>query len=129
VFASSAQRIGLAKEIVIRRRAASPMSLGRWVWVFRERHDAALARGRTSGYECRMRSKTDMIREAWGNGDRLGALRIAARFFDRSEATKVMQRGHQAAVHPEFFRQVGKSPEALTAEALRVLAAKFNLPI
>ena len=29
-------------------------------------------------------SKCSKIREAWNSGDRIGALRIAARFFDRS---------------------------------------------
>jgi hypothetical protein len=33
-------------------------------------------------------SKVDKIRAAWIAGDRIGALRIAARFFDRSSATK-----------------------------------------
>ena len=31
--------------------------------------------------------KTDKIRAAWAVGDRIGALRIAARFFDRSGDT------------------------------------------
>jgi len=75
-----------------------------------------------------MRSKTDMIREAWANDDRIGALRVAAKFFDRSEATKVMQRGYQAHLRPDFFRQLGRDPEALTAAALDALARKFNLP-
>jgi hypothetical protein len=29
-----------------------------------------------------MNRKTDQIRAAWAAGDRIGALRIAARFFD-----------------------------------------------
>ncbi len=33
-----------------------------------------------------MNCKTDQIRAAWHAGDRIGALRIAARFFDRSIA-------------------------------------------
>jgi hypothetical protein len=35
-----------------------------------------------------MNCKTDQIRAAWHAGDRIGALRIAARFFDRSIDTK-----------------------------------------
>jgi hypothetical protein len=36
-----------------------------------------------------MRSKSQQIREALVPGDQIGALRIAARFFDRSPTTKI----------------------------------------
>jgi hypothetical protein len=74
-----------------------------------------------------MQTKLDQVRAAWMRGDRIGALRIASRFHDRSDATKLFQRGMQAHLHPEFFRQIGRDPAALTAEALRVMAAKFRL--
>ncbi|WP_072375408.1 hypothetical protein [Hyphomicrobium sp. NDB2Meth4] len=74
-----------------------------------------------------MQSKTDQIRNAWAAGDKITALRIASRFFDRSDETKTFQRGYQAHVNPAFFAQIGKDPAALTDEALRVMAAKFNL--
>jgi hypothetical protein len=35
-----------------------------------------------------MNLKTDQIRAAWASGDQIRALRIAARFFDRSTDTK-----------------------------------------
>ena len=41
--------------------------------------------------------KTDKIRAAWAVGDRIGALRIAARFFDRSADTKTFKRGMDAS--------------------------------
>ena len=40
-----------------------------------------------------MSCKTDKIRSVWAAGDRIGALRIAAGFFDRSAATKTFKRG------------------------------------
>jgi hypothetical protein len=54
-------------------------------------------------------SKCDKIRAAWVTGDQVGALRIAARFFDRSDATKAFKRGMDAhtdavAVCDNFFR-------------------------
>jgi hypothetical protein len=73
-----------------------------------------------------MRCKTDQIRSAWDAGDRIGALRIAARFFDRSDATKTFQRGMDANNHPDFCRQLGKEPQELTA-ALALLQNRFNL--
>jgi hypothetical protein len=35
-------------------------------------------------------------------------LRIAAQFFDRSDATKAFQRGMNAHKHPQFYRQLGQ---------------------
>jgi hypothetical protein len=72
--------------------------------------------------------KTDQIRLAWSVGDRVGALRIAARFFDRSADTRTFKRGMDAYNNPGFYRQLGKDPEQLTAAALELLARKFALP-
>lgn len=71
--------------------------------------------------------KVDQIRTAWAAGDRLGALRIAARFFDRSVATKTFKRGMAAHNHPDFYRQLGQVPEQIVAEALTALQVRFNL--
>ena len=38
-------------------------------------------------------SKCGHIREVWARGDRIGALRVAARFFDRSIETQIFKRG------------------------------------
>jgi hypothetical protein len=62
--------------------------------------------------------KSDQIRAAWGAGDRIGALRIAARFFDPSSDTKTFKRGMDAYNNPGFYRQLGKDPEQLMAAAL-----------
>jgi hypothetical protein len=74
-----------------------------------------------------MLNKTDRIRTAWAANDRIGALRIAAQFFDRSDATKTFQRGTDAYNHPHFYRQIGKEPEQIVATALDVLARSFGL--
>jgi len=70
---------------------------------------------------------SDQIRAAWGTGDRIGALRIAARFFDRSIATRTFKRGIDAYNNPGFYRQLGKDSEQLVAAALQILAKKFSL--
>jgi hypothetical protein len=72
-------------------------------------------------------SKCSKIREAWASGDRIAALRIAARFFDRSEDTQIFKRGMNAFNNPEFYRQLRQDPDQITAAALRLLAEKFNL--
>lgn len=75
-----------------------------------------------------MTPKLEQIRAAWAAGDRIAALRIASRFFDRSEETKTFKRGWDAHRNPAFYRQIGRDPEAITAEALMTLARKFKLP-
>jgi hypothetical protein len=74
-----------------------------------------------------MNSKISKIRAAWAAGDRIGALRIAARFFDRSANTKIFKRGIGAHNHPDFYRQLGKDPDHLVARALQLLSQKFGL--
>jgi hypothetical protein len=74
-----------------------------------------------------MISKSGKIYAAWAGGDRIGALRIAARFFDRSAATKAFKRGMDAHNNPNFYRQLGKNPDLLVATALELLAKKLNL--
>jgi hypothetical protein len=72
--------------------------------------------------------RTDKIRAAWAAGDRIGALRIAARFSDRSADTKTFKRGMDAYNNPRFYRQLGKEPEQITQDALETLAKRFGLP-
>jgi hypothetical protein len=74
-----------------------------------------------------MSSKISKVRSAWSAGDRIGALRIAARFFDQSADTILFKRGMDAHNHPDFYPQVGKDPEQLLAEALENLAQRFKL--
>ena len=74
-----------------------------------------------------MMCKTDQIRAAWHAGDRIGALRIAARFFDRSIDTVTFKRGMSAHNHPGFYRQLGKDPEQLMAAAFELLTKRFGL--
>ena len=74
-----------------------------------------------------MNRKINQIRTAWAAGDQIRALRIAARFFDRSADTKTFKRGMDAYNHPGFYRQIGKDPAQLTAAALHLSAKKFKL--
>jgi len=74
-----------------------------------------------------MNRKTDQIRAAWAAGNHIAALRVAARFFDRSTDTRAFKRGMDAYNNPGFYRQLGKNPEQLTAAALYLLAKKFGL--
>jgi hypothetical protein len=74
-----------------------------------------------------MSSKISKVRVAREVGDKIGALRIAARFFDRSADTRSFQRGMNAHNYPDFYRQLEKDPEQIITEALEKLAVRFKL--
>ena len=78
---------------------------------------------RADGMNC----KSDQIRAAWQTGDRIGALRIASRFFDRSMDTRTFKRGMDAYNNPGFYRQLGRDSEQIVRDALDLLAKRFNL--
>jgi hypothetical protein len=71
--------------------------------------------------------KTDQNLAARDTGDRIDALRIAARFFDRSEDTKAFKRGIDAFNHPDFYARLGKEPQELVTAAFTLLAKRFDL--
>jgi hypothetical protein len=73
-----------------------------------------------------MKSKTQQIQEALAADDLIGALRIAARFFDRSDDTKTFKRGIDAYNHPDFYRQLGQTPDQIVKRALRTLLQRFS---
>jgi len=68
-----------------------------------------------------MKSKTDQIRAAWAGGDQIGALGIAARFFDRSDETLQLKRGMSAHNNPDFYRQLGEEPTQIVGKAIEAL--------
>jgi hypothetical protein len=74
-------------------------------------------------------SKCDKIRAAWDVGDRVGALRIAARFFDRSEETKAFKRGMDAHDNPGFYRQLAKDPDLLLGVRPQGQTARHGIPL
>jgi len=59
-----------------------------------------------------MTCKTDQIRAAWAAGNQIGALRIAARFFDRYTRTRTFKRGIDAYNNPRFYQQIWQGPGA-----------------
>jgi hypothetical protein len=73
-----------------------------------------------------MRSKTQQVRDALACGDQIGALRIAARFFDRSSATQIYKRGIKEHDHPDFYRQLGKQPYEIIAAAMSALVERYG---
>jgi hypothetical protein len=76
---------------------------------------------------CKVDSKTNKVRAAWAGGNRIRALRVPARFFDCSEAKKAFKRGLDAHNNPDFYRQLGKDPAQIVADALNTLVRRFAL--
>jgi hypothetical protein len=60
-----------------------------------------------------METKTELIKSSLASGDWLSALRVTSRFHDRSEDTLSFKRGFDAYQNPDFYRQLGKSPDEL----------------
>jgi hypothetical protein len=74
-----------------------------------------------------MKCKVDQIRDAWAAGNRIATLRIASRFYDRSDDTLTFKRGMAAHNNPLFYHQLGKEPAQIVADALELLARRFDL--
>jgi hypothetical protein len=74
-----------------------------------------------------MDSKSNQVRNAWAAGDQIGALRIASRFYDRSNDTLLFKRGMSAHNNPRFYRQIGEEPAQIIKGALEVLVRRFGL--
>ena len=72
-------------------------------------------------------TKLSVLRSAWERGDRMGALRIAARFSDLGSHKDSIQRGWDAAQRPDFYKQLRKDPTALTEAAFTALAERYGL--
>ena len=52
-------------------------------------------------------------------------MKIASRFFDRSEDTLIFKRGFDAYRRPAFYDQLGKNPEQIVNEAVSLLRRRF----
>jgi hypothetical protein len=77
--------------------------------------------------DCRMSAttKSDKIKAALISGDKVRAISIASKFFDRSEDTRLYQQAQSAANNPAFYRQIGKDPEAIVDAAVAALSHRF----
>jgi hypothetical protein len=76
-----------------------------------------------------MGTKIDQLEEVWAAGDRIGALRIASRFFDRSEDTVAFQAGMGRVSHPRILPPARPRSRLHTGDVLAALARKFKLPL
>lgn len=74
-----------------------------------------------------METKLDLLKKHWASGDKISALRIAARFPRLGAHKATITRGWEAHVRPDFFRQLGKNPSDLIESAFAALVIMYNL--
>lgn len=72
-------------------------------------------------------SKLSLLKAAWARGDRTGAIRIAAKFQDLGEHKEAITRAWQAIQDPDFYRAIGKDPDALIAAGYAALKERYGL--
>lgn len=74
-----------------------------------------------------MKKKTELAREAFEQGNVKEALRIAKTF--RIGLTKAdrdaIVRGYECMVHPQFYRDLGKTPENEIEKGVQVFKTKI----
>lgn len=74
-----------------------------------------------------METKLSKLKAMWAAGDRIGALRMAARFPRLGEEKTVITQAWAAANNPAFYRQLGKSPEDLVEAGMAALVQRYRL--
>jgi len=75
-----------------------------------------------------VKSKTQQMLQLLQAGEVKKALAIAKTFrmgFTREEQ-KVIQRGYECLVHPEFYIKLGRDCQECTAQALTLLQTKYH---
>lgn len=72
-------------------------------------------------------TKIAALRSAWAAGDRIAALRIAARFPRLGDDREVITRGWAAHTNPAFYAELGRDPASLVDAALAAVAARYGL--
>jgi len=70
-------------------------------------------------------SKLQTVRDAIRTGDKKTALKLASDFRGGIDDAKlkVVKRGYECLVHPDFYRQTGTDPDAAVTVAFDLLKA------
>jgi hypothetical protein len=74
-----------------------------------------------------MQTKLARLKDAAARGDWAQALRIAAKFPELGEHAAAIKRAHEANHSPEFYRQLGRDPEACVAAGIAALCERYRL--
>ena len=74
-----------------------------------------------------MQTKLSKLKAAAAIGDWAGALRIAAKFPQLGEHKAEIVRAHECLVNPQFYRQLGRDPEACVAAGIAALRLRYGI--
>lgn len=74
-----------------------------------------------------MQTALDQLKQLWASGNRLGALKLAAKWPRLGAHKDAIQQGWAAASNPRFYRQLGKDPGRLVAAGIAALKDRYNL--
>lgn len=72
-------------------------------------------------------SKLAQLVSAWNGGDRIGALRIAAKFPRLDGDKEAITRAWAAHANPEFYRGIGKDPAQLIEAGIDAMQRRYDL--
>ena len=70
-----------------------------------------------------MQSKRDLIKQALMNNDYKKAISIASKF--QGKDMNEIKDAQLAFSNPSFYRQIGKNPDAVIENAIKVMQVKF----
>lgn len=73
-----------------------------------------------------MERKIDTLRAMMNRGDWNGALRLASTFARLGTHRTAIIRGHEAFTNPRFYESIHKNPDALIAEGIAALKARYQ---
>lgn len=72
-----------------------------------------------------METKLSKLKAAFDNGDHVAALRIAAKFPQLGEEKEAITRAWNAIQSPDFYREIGKDPEAMIADGIESIRRRY----
>jgi len=74
-----------------------------------------------------MRTKLSIVKENWDNGNKIMALRVAAKFQKLGNEKRAITKAWSAYTNPDFYKQLGQDPNILIAEGLEALKQRYKL--
>lgn len=74
-----------------------------------------------------METKLSKLKQKYQAGDVRGAIRIAAKFPDLGDDRDAILQAHESYHSPDFYRQIGKNPDALIQAGKAALENRYDL--
>ena len=74
-----------------------------------------------------METALSRLKKLMANGEERKALKLAASWPDLGEHKDAIRAGWAAASNPEFYRELGKSPEKLEQEGIAAIRERYNI--